>query len=510
MTERRTVIRGGLVLDSAGDAAPKDLLIEDGRILAIGKPGFEVSGDAEVVSASDRMLVPGLISAHTHSHGALNRGAVDDKVSLEMFLTGAGASTRSRGVGDKYLSAALSAAEMIRKGCTACFDLTVEFPEPSREGISAVARAYRDAGMRAVVAPMIADRTIYQALPGLLDALPDDLRSQCERLSAVPIEHTFSACTDILANWEFDRRWIRPGLGPTIPLHCSDEFLIHCARLASEHAVPLQTHLAESRAQAALGRTRYGKSLVGHLEDLGFLSERLSAAHAIWLDDDDIARLGQSGVRVAHNPSSNLRLGSGVAPVRKMLTNGIVVGVGTDASNTSDGQNMFEATRLASYLSRIDGFATDEWLSAGEAFQLATEGSAKVLGFEKIGRLTPGYEADIVFLRLDSPHFVPLRSPLLQMVFGENGASVHTVMIGGRIVFHDGKLLTLDEPLLRRQAQEAVNRLDQANAGPYASAAAVARLVGAFCAAQGCTGHAMPRKLSLACEGLPPSHPPEK
>ncbi|MEA2829592.1 MAG: 5-methylthioadenosine/S-adenosylhomocysteine deaminase [Bradyrhizobium sp.] len=500
MTGQRIVIRGGLVLDAQGQAALQDVLIEDGSILAIDNPGFEVSDDTEILSAADRLLIPGLISAHTHSHGALNRGAVGDKVSLEMFLTGAGASARSRGIDDKYLSAALSAAEMIRKGCTACFDLTVEFPAPSREGISAVARAYRDAGMRAVIAPMIADRTIYQALPGLLDALPDELRSHCAGLRATPIEHTFDACRDILANWEFDRRWIRPALGPTIPLHCSDEFLIHCARLASEHNVPLQTHLAESRAQAAIGRARYGNSLVAHLQKLGLLSERLSAAHAIWLDDDDIARLGQSGVRVAHNPSSNLRLGSGVAPVRRMLEEGIVVGVGTDASNTSDGQNMFEATRLASYLSRIDGFAADQWLSAAEAFHLATQGSAKILGFEKIGRLAPGYEADIVFLRLDSPHFVPLRSPLIQMVFAENGASVHTVMIGGRIVFHDGKLLSLDESLLRRQAQEAASRLDQADANTYASAATAARLVGAFCAAQGCTGHTLPRKLSLVCE----------
>jgi 5-methylthioadenosine/S-adenosylhomocysteine deaminase len=501
MTERPTVIRGGLLLHADGHASLQDVLIEDGRIAAIDNPGFAVCDDAEVLTAQDRLLIPGLVSAHTHSHGALNRGAVDDKVSLEMFLTGAGASTRSRGTNDKYLSAALSATEMIRKGCTACFDLTVELLGPSQEGIAAVASAYRDAGMRAVVAPMIANRTIYQALPGLLEALPENLRSQVAKLSAAPIEQTLSACRTILSNWEFDRRWIRPALGPTIPLHCSDPFLIDCARLASEHGVPVQTHLAESRAQAALGRARYGKSIVEHLEGLGFLSERLSAAHAIWLDDDDLARLGQAGVRVAHNPSSNLRLGSGVAPVRRMLDNGIGVGVGTDASNTSDGQNMFEATRLASYLSRIDGFATKEWLSAGEAFHLATEGSAGVLGFEKIGRLAPGYEADIVFLRLDSPHFVPLRSPLIQMVFAENGASVHTVMIGGRIVFQDGRLLTLEENGLRREAEEAANRLDRSNADTYASAATVARLVGTFCAAQGCTGHAMPRKLNLACEG---------
>ena len=500
MTGRRIVIRGGLLLDGRGRAAPQDLLIEDGRIAAIANPGFEVSGDAEPISASDRLLIPGLINSHTHSHGALNRGAVDDKVSLEMFLTGAGASTRSRGVEDKYLSAALSAAEMIRKGCTACFDLSVELPGPSREGISAVARAYRDAGMRAVVAPMIADRTIYQALPGLIDALPESLRAQYAALSAAPIEQTFATCRDILANWEFDRRQIRPALGPTIPLHCSDPFLMECASLAREYTIPLQTHLAESRTQAAIARTRYGASLVGHLESLGFLSEHLSVAHAIWLDDDEIAKLGHAGVRVAHNPSSNLRLGSGVAPVRKMLSAGLTVGIGTDASNTSDGQNMFEATRLAAYLSRIDGFAADEWISAGNAFELATEGSASVLGFEKIGRLAVGYEADIVFLRLDSTHFVPLRAPLLQMVFGENGASVQTVMIGGRVVFQDGKLLTLDEALLRQQAEAAAHRLDQANADLYASGAAVARLVGAFCAAQGCTGHPLPRKLSLACQ----------
>jgi guanine deaminase len=490
-----------MVLHGDGHASMQDVLIRDGSIVAIENPGFAVSDDAGVLSASDRLLIPGLISAHTHSHGALNRGAVDDKVSLEMFLTGAGASTRARATNDKYLSAALSAAEMIRKGCTACFDLTVEFLGPSQEGIAAVASAYRDAGMRAVVAPMIADRTIYQALPGLLDALPDNLRTQVAKLSATPMERTLAACNNILKSWEFDRRWIRPALGPTIPLHCTDEFLVGCARLASEHGVPIQTHLAESRAQAALGLTRYGKSLVAHLDGLGFLSERLSAAHAIWLDDEDLARLGQAGVRVAHNPSSNLRLGSGVAPVRKMLTNGIAVGVGTDASNTSDGQNMFEATRLASYLSRIDGFATEQWLSAGEAFHLATQGSAAVLGFDKIGRLAPGYEADIVFLRLDSPHFVPLRAPLIQMVFGESGVSVQTVMIGGRIVFQDGRLLTLDERVLRREAEEAASRLDRSNAGTYASAAMLARLVGTFCAAQGCTGHAMPRKLSLACEG---------
>jgi guanine deaminase len=136
--KRAIVVRGGLVLAPGGKCCPQDLLVEDGKIAAIAAPDFSVPEDAEVVSAADRLLIPGLISSHTHSHGALNRGAVDDKVSLEMFLTGGASGSESRGVKDKYLSTALSAAEMIRKGCTACYDLSAEFPLPSAEGISAM------------------------------------------------------------------------------------------------------------------------------------------------------------------------------------------------------------------------------------------------------------------------------------------------------------------------------------------------------------------------------------
>ena len=129
---------------------------------------------------------------------------------------------------------------------------------------------------------------------------------------------------------------------------------------------------------------------------------------------------------------------------------------------------------------------------------MASEGSARGLGFENIGRLAVGCEADIVFLRLESSHFVPLRSPLLQMVFGENGASVDTVMIGGRVVFSGGKLLTLDEAALRRRAEEAAHRLDEANADLFASGAKVSRLVGTFCAAQGCGLHSPRRKIQIS------------
>src|SRR5207244_3342656 len=139
----------------------------------------------------------------------------------------------------------------------------------------------------------------------------------------------------------------------TIPMHCSDEFLTACRDLAREYDVPLQTHLAESRGQAVLGLKKYGKTLTAHLGDLGLLGPRFSGAHGVWLDADDVRRLADAGASVAHNPTSNLRLGNGVAATRLMLDRGLRVGVGTDSPSSSDTQNMFEALRWASYLSRI-------------------------------------------------------------------------------------------------------------------------------------------------------------
>lgn len=480
------VVRNGRILSAGAlSAAPLDLLIEDGRIREIGAPGMPAPADAERIDAADRLVVPGLVNAHTHAHGGLTKGAVSDRLPLEVFLTGGGALYGSRTLEDKYLSAQLSAAEMVRKGCTAAYDLFVEYPVPSREGIDAVARAYRDVGMRAVVAPMMADRTLYQAYPGLVDAVPEALRETARRAATAPFAESLKACRAILHDWPFDRDVIRPALGPTIPLHCSDEFLVGCRDLAREYAVGLQTHLAESAAQAAVARQRYGTSLTAHLAKLGVLGERFSGAHAIWIDRDDMQRIADAGGAIAHNPLSNLRLGSGLAAVREMLDCGVAVGIGTDAVTTSDTQNMFEAARLAAFLSRLRGPDYARWISASEAFTLATAGSARVLGFDgKLGTIAPGAFADLVFLDLGHINYVPLRDALLQLVNGESGAAIDSVMVGGRFILQDGRLLTVDEAKLRRDAEEARARLDAANAGSMRIARSLEEWVGAFCIAQ--------------------------
>ncbi len=494
---RPVVIRGGRLLDLATHRAEAaDILVVAATIREIGPPGLAVPADAMAIAAEDRLLVPGLVNAHTHAHGGLAKGMVADRVPLEMFLSSAGALSAGRTTEEKYLSTLISGVEMVRKGCTASYDLVVEYPAPSADGVRAVAQAYLDLGMRAVVAPMMADRTLYQALPGLVEAMPETLREEARRLATAPREASIAACEQILRDWPFDRERLRPALAPTIPLHCSDDFLRACHRLAREHAVGMQTHLAETKAQAVLGIKRYGKSLVAHLAELGLLDETLSAAHAIWIEPDDIARLADAGVKVVHNPLSNLRLGSGVAPVRRMLDRGIAVGIGTDAANTSDTQNMFEAARLAAYLSRLATPDYARWLSVEESFTLATTGSARVMGMgERIGRLAPGFAADIVFLDLSHINYVPLGDAAIQLVNGENGAAVDSVMIDGRMVLERGRLLTIDEAKLRNDAEAAMRRLGAANAEALATARTLGAVVGVFCLGQARASHAVHRAL---------------
>jgi len=274
--------------------------------------------------------------------------------------------TGNRTLEDKYLNGLLAAVEVIRKGCTACYDLFFEFPMPTRDGIEALGRTYQDAGMRAVIAPMV---------------------------------------------------------GP-----------------------------------------------------------QRSAAHVIWLDQEDLARLADNGSSVVHAPASNMRLGSGLAHVRPMLERGINVGIATDAANSSDQLNMFEALRLAALISRIQTADVQRWLGAEEVFHMATVGSAQAMGLDgKIGKIAPGYKADVVFLDLGHINYVPCHDMVGQIVFTENGGAVDSVMIAGRMVLDRGRLTTIDEAKLHRDAHDAAERLFAKNTPMRSFARELHGVVGQFC-----------------------------
>lgn len=479
----RLVIHGGLVLpDADSPATHADILVEAGCVQSIGALGaFDQVEGAERLNAQDRLVMPSWVNGHTHAHGGLGRGAVED-VALEGFLAASPSINGKRGLQDLALSATLTAAELLKKGCTALYDMTTQFPVPTVEGLHTVARAYEAVGIRAVVAPMMADRTLYQAYPELLASLPADLQAHADAARAADPATCLAAVRDAAQDWPFDPARIKLGIGPTIPLHCSDAFLQGCAALSAEFNLPMQIHLAESQQQATFGLERYGMSLVAHLKHLGVLSERLSVAHSIWINDDDIAMLAAAGVTAVHNPLSNLRLGSGVAPVRQMMEAGMRVALGSDGANTSDTQNLFEVARLAAYLSRIIGSDESRWVTAQEALRMGTEHSAHAMGWGgQLGRIAPGYQADIALLDLAQPIYVPLRHALRQLVYGENGAALTHVLVSGRVVVEQGRLLTLDEAALRQQAEEAAARLDALNESERHMVQALRPWVSTFC-----------------------------
>lgn len=476
-------IRNGRLLDIAtGRAEPADILVEGDSIREIGPPGLGAPDGARIIDAADRALMPGLVNGHMHGHGALAKGLIGHNWTLELFLNSSAAIGGSRTVEDKYLCGLLNAVDMVRKGSTACYDLFFEFPVPSLEGITAIGRGYQEVGVRATIAPMIADMTLYHAYAGLLDAMPDNLRSEVERFRLAAPEQTLEACRKVFAAWPFDREQIRPAIAPTIPLHCTDAFLAGCRDLAREFDLPLQTHLAESKSQAVLGLRKYQRTVTAHLDTLGMIGPHFSGAHAIWLDDDDRRRIADRGGSVIHNPLSNMRFGSGLARLAPMLEAGINIGIGTDGVNTSDSLNMFEATRLAAFISRIQNPDYKTWLGPRQVLTMSTAGSARALGFaDAIGRIAPGAKADIVFLDLAHIHYVPLADLIGQIVFTESGAAVDSVMIGGRMVLDRGKIVTIDEKKLRRDVERAAERLNGANAANRAFAARLEDVVGGFC-----------------------------
>jgi guanine deaminase len=314
-----------------------------------------------------------------------------------------------------------------------------------------------------------------------MDALPAPLQKEVERLRLAPYETTLAHMRRALETWRLPRDSVRPAVAPTIPLHCADEFMRACGDLAREFGVGLHTHVAESKVQAVSGIKRYGKTLIAHMDALGLLGPNFTAAHAVWLDDDEMRRIGDRGGSIAHNPGSNLRLGNGLADARRMLERRVNLGIGTDGANCSDNLNMYEAMRLASLVSKGQGPDWQRWITTGEVLEAATLGSARALGFEGLGRIAPGFKADIVFLDLGAINWIPVNDPVNQLVHTEDGTSVESVMIGGRIVVENRRLVGADLGKLRRDAEAAVERLNRLNQGNKDLYHQLESVVGSFC-----------------------------
>lgn len=221
----------------------------------------------------------------------------------------------------------------------------------------------------------------------------------------------------------------------------------------------MHIHLAETKAQQLMGRQLYGTSLLQHLESLNVLDSNLSLAHSIWIDEGDVELFAGRGVTAVHNPASNLRLGSGLAPVKRYLAAGARVALGTDGAASNDSQNMFDAIRLSALIHNQAGTDFAQWTSPRQALMMATVNGARAFGLDA-GVLATGKLADVTLLRRDTPAFTPLNDLAGQLVFCENGSSVDTVIVNGEIVVESGRLTGINEQEALALASKARERID--------------------------------------------------
>jgi 5-methylthioadenosine/S-adenosylhomocysteine deaminase len=486
------LIRGGQILaGTPASLSRADVLVEGDRIAAVG-PTLTAPAGARTIDATGHIVLPGLGNAHTHAASHLSRGRVGNW-TLEDLLTHSAANYGFRTPEDEYLSAAVGAIEMLKTGCTSAYDLYMAVPAITDEAFEAVARAYTDVGVRVVLAPAVADVIFYETVPSLADLLPADLKKTVKEMKPAPTKGVLGLTERAIRRWHGGAAGrVRIGVAPTIPNQATDEFLDGCAALVREYGVTIHTHLAESKVQTVESHRRWGKSIVARLADHGILGPGFVGAHSIWLTDDDLRLLADAGAAVAHNPGSNLRLGAGIAPVREMLDRGVAVGLGTDGSTCADNQNLFEALRIASVISTVRfPHQTERWLDSDTVWDLATSGTARVLGqADDLGAIAPRRKADLVLLRADSVFMRPLADPVKALVYAETGAAVDTVLVDGRVVVEGGRVTTVDERAIWSRAQAAADRQRGQSADAWALAQRLAPYVAAAC--RGAVATALP------------------
>lgn len=447
------LLQGGEICDLDRGPERADLLIRDGTIVQIA-PSIPPPAGATIVDATGRVVIPGLVNAHTHSNQALECGLADNlPLDLWMVLAsygGAGASLSAR---ELYVATAVGAVQMLRSGTTAVVDMVrVDWLDFDAQ-IDAVVQAYRDVGLRAGVAVQYSDLDFFDSLPlHLVGSDPPLPRRPGPRL-----DRLLAGAERFVARWQGRDPRILPMLGPSSVPRCSDELFAASVDLARRAGCRLQTHLLSAKSQVPLAAQRFRRSTVERLGELGCLGPEFSFAHCIWPTAVEIEALARAGSPVVLNTVSNQKLGAGIAPLQQLRDAGVVLALGTDGASSNDGQNMFDTLKSTALLHKLYG-PSSSWPTARQALAMCWQGGAAVLG-EPLGALQPGFRADLVLLRLDRLFRLPHPHMLNQLVYGDPTPAVDGVIVHGRPVLERGRVVGLDETALWTEAQQVVDRL---------------------------------------------------
>ncbi|WP_307787073.1 amidohydrolase family protein [Mycolicibacterium mengxianglii] len=438
-----------LTMDSTTGASPvtRSIRVRDGEIVDISGALERLDGDT-VLSGRDRLVVPGYVNAHTHSWEGLFRARLDN-LPLEhwMLLSYPVLGLAPLSPDLIRLRSQLVAIESLRNGVTTLVDDVLEIPGQTEDQLAAVFEAYRDIGIRANISGHVMDRPFVDHFPFLADALEPDLRRELDALAVLGGDEYLAYARAAAERYrDYADGRLRFMLGPSAPQRCTPEMLVGIDDIAKDYDLEFHIHVLETRTQAVTAGEFYGKTMVEYLHALGVLGERVTMAHGIWLTDSDVAVLADTGTSVSHNPISNLKLGSGIAPWRKYLDSGVNLGIGTDGMSSSDTARMSEAVKAAALLHKVTGPDYRQWPTAQEVLTAGTLGGARSarLG-DTVGSIEVGKRADLVFYDMNSLAFTPRNKPELHLVYSENGSSIETVMVDGRIVLQDGHLTSIDE-----------------------------------------------------------------
>ena len=449
------LIRGARVYNHEGDVhqpSQKDLLITRGIIARIEQSIADVDG-AEVLDASGKLITPGFVNAHYHSHDVLAKGLFEEMPFDVWTIHSNPVNYGRRSLREVRLRTLIGAAEALRNGITTIQDMLTVVPREEAY-IDAVLSAYREIGIRVVFSLNVRDRAALDIDPFIRPDIRENINKQLagrDQATRDELDFVENQLKRVGKNPYPQLTW---ALGPSAPQRCSPELLEGIAELSRQHALPVLTHVYETRAQAAAARLSETSSLLAILARCGLMNERLGIAHGVWLSPADIAQVAECGARIIHNPLSNLKTKSGVAPVVDLYQAGVEIALGCDNCSCSDTQNLFLAMRLLCMLPAVT-HPDPTPISAAYAIKAATLAGAAAVGLAgTVGAIKVGMQADLVILDLTEPSFVPFNSAARQLVFSECGRAVETVFVAGRPVVRDRKLVAIDEAELAREAAE--------------------------------------------------------
>lgn len=402
------------------------IAVEDNKITYVGKDMPENMQDAEIVDGKGKLATAGMVNTHGHVSMTLLRSYADDMELMDWLQNKIWPIEDKMNAQDIYWGAMLGIAEML-KGGTTCFADMYAFMEN-------VARACAETGIRA------------NLCRGLIGVAPDkDVKLAENNVLAV--------------NWQgYDNGRIRISYGPHAPYTCPVDYLEKVIKAAADHEAEIQMHLCETKFEVDTCMKEHGLTPIQLMDKLGMFDLGTIAAHCVHLTDNDMEIMAAKKVRVAHNPQSNLKLASGIAPVAQMLEKGICVGIGTDGASSNNNLDMLEECRAAAMLHKATNFDPLA-VPAQKAWEMATVDGAKTLGFDNLGLLEAGQLADIVLWDMHKPYWYPRNNKLSLLVYAASANDADTVIVAGKKVVAGGKLLTFDEEKIYAQASACMEKL---------------------------------------------------